>query len=174
NQKVLIYGASSSVGAYAIQLAKLKGAEVTAVCSAKNHALVTDLGADKTIDYHVEDFIQNGEFYDVIFDVVGKLELKHALQSLKEHGAYAHAVGTPDVAIKAALLKRKKRFKFIGGGSSKKSDDLSYLGQLLANGQIKTPIEKYYTMKDLPEAHAHVDSGRKAGNVIVQMMSLIL
>src|SRR5512136_718689 len=96
-QKVLVYGASGSVGTYAVQLAKHYGAEVTGVCSAANLELVKSLGADIVIDYTKEDFTQNGQRYDLVFDAVGKISGSHAKGSLTEKGVFLSTWQSPGV-----------------------------------------------------------------------------
>ena len=105
-QKVLIYGASGSVGTAAVQVAAYFGAEVTAVCSASNAALVKSLGADHIIDYRQEDFTRNGERYDIIFDTVGKTTLSSSLNSLNQGGSYLQAVAGPGLLIQMQLAAR--------------------------------------------------------------------
>ena len=147
-QKVLIYGASGSVGTYAVQIARHFGAEVTGVCSTANLEMVKSLGADKLIDYKQEDFTQSSDHYDVIFDAVGKIAPSKRKKSLKKSGFYLSAFD-------------------LSGNIKLKVKDLIYLKELCEVGKLRTVIDKYYTMEQIVEAHSYVDQGHKKGNVII-------
>jgi NADPH:quinone reductase-like Zn-dependent oxidoreductase len=145
-QKVLIYGASGSVGTYAIQLAKHFGAEVTGVCSTSNLELVKSLGADNVIDYTKEDFSATEERYDVIFDTVAKFPKSQYTKVLAPNGIF----------VSMAKLDTKENM-----------DNLIFIKELIEKGEIKAVIDRCYPLEDMVEAHRYVDTGRKKGNIVI-------
>ena len=173
-QKVLINGASGSIGASAIQLAKYFGAEVTGVCSAANIELVTSLGADKVIDYQKEDFTKTGETYDVIFDAVGKSSFSHCKGALKPGGIYLTTIVSPTILLQMLWTSRfgsKKAIIVFAGlrSASEKNKDLAFFLELVEAGKFKPVIDRCYPIEQMAEAHRYVDTGRKKGNVVVTM-----
>ncbi len=166
-QKVLIYGASGSVGTFAVQLASHFGAKVTGVCSTGNMELVESLGAGKVIDYTKEDFTQNGEVYDVIFDTVGKGSYSGCIRSLKPDGTYLQAVSAPGISLRMWWTALTSGKKTVGGGPPPKSEDLLFLRDLIEAGKIKPVIDRRYPLEQIVQAHRYVDTGRKKGNVVI-------
>jgi len=166
-QKVLINGASGSIGTFAVQLAKYSGAEVTGVCSTKNIELVKSLGADKVVDYSKEDFTRTGDTYDIIFDTVGKSSFAHCKKVLKSNGKYVATVMTLKIIIQSLLTKPGNKKKVIFAMSLNKTEALNYLRTLIEEGKLKTIIDKQYPFEELREAHAYVENGHKKGNVVI-------
>jgi NADPH:quinone reductase-like Zn-dependent oxidoreductase len=145
-QKVLIYGASGSVGTYAVQIAKnYFGAEVTGVCSTSNVQLVKSLGADHIIDYTQEDLTRDGVTYNVVFDAVGKLPASEGKSLLKENGVYLT----------------------VQSSTREELENLMVLNGLAEAGRIKPVIDRCYPLEQAAEAHRYVESGRKKGNVVI-------
>jgi NADPH:quinone reductase-like Zn-dependent oxidoreductase len=166
-QKVLIYGASGSVGTFAVQIARYFGAEVTGVCGTANLELVASLGADKVIDYTKEDFTKNGETYDVIFDAVGKSPFSDCMRSLKKEGIYLHAVATPAVMLRMRWVSMMSGKKLIGGTAIPETENLSFLKELAEAGKLKPVIDRCYPLEQIAEAHRYVEKGHKKGNVVI-------
>ncbi len=172
--KVLINGASGSIGIAAIQLAKAFGAEVTAVCSGKNKSLVVGVGADHVLDYTKNELEKSTVQFDVIFDTVGKLSFFKAKKHLTTSGVFL----TPVLEFPALLTMlfvnpfSKKKLKFAATGLRKQGQrmrDLTKITEMLANNKLKTVIDKVYSLEQIQEAHAYVDAGHKRGNVIIKM-----
>lgn len=167
-QKVLIYGASGSLGVSAIQLSKYFGAEVTAVCSKENFNLVKSLGADKLIDYTREDFTRNGPIYDIVFDTLGKSPFSGCIKSLKSKGIYLRAVHMSlfDV-VRGIWTSFTSGKKVIGGIATERKENLIFLKKLIETGKLKPVIDRQYPLEQLVEAHAYVEKGHKKGNVAI-------
>jgi NADPH:quinone reductase-like Zn-dependent oxidoreductase len=167
-QKVLIYGASGSLGTAAIQLARYFGADVTGVCSTPNLELVKSLGAESVIDYTKEDFTKNGQSYDIIFDTTGKSPFSGCVKSLKRKGTYLRAVHMTMSAIARGIstsLTSSK--KVIGGVASERKENLVFLKELIEAGKFRSVIDRSYPFEQTAEAHKYVDKGHKKGNVII-------
>ncbi len=169
-EKVLVYGASGSVGTYAVQLAKYFGAEVHAVNSARNIDLAKSLGATRVFDYQTEDFSSCGEEYDIIFDTVGKSPFRKSLRSLKRDGRYLRAVHTSPGAVLAGIWTGlTSRKKVIGGVAHEKPEDLLYLKYLMENHDIRPVIDRTYPLEEMVEAHRYVEKRHKRGNVVIRI-----
>ncbi len=166
-QKVLVYGASGSVGTFALQLAKYYGAEVSAVCSGANLELVRSLGADKAVDYTTQDFAAQGPIYDVIFVAVDKAKFADCLRALKPGGIFLDAttpVRTP--RMRWAALTGGKTI-VTGEHPPATADDLVFLRGLIEQGKLRSAIDRTYPLEQIVEAHRYVDLGHKKGNVVV-------
>jgi NADPH:quinone reductase-like Zn-dependent oxidoreductase len=166
-QNVLIYGASGSIGTFAVQLARYFGANVTAVCSTTNLELVKSLGAAKVIDYTKEDFTRSGEAYDIIFDMVGKSSFSRCKGALKQKGAYLLANPRLSQKIRGLWASMTGSKKVIFGAASEKAEDLIFLKELIEMGKVKTVIDRCYPLEQIAEAHRYVDKGHKKGNVVI-------
>ncbi len=164
--KVLVNGASGSLGTYGVQLAKLLGAEVTAVCGARNAELVRELGADHVIDYARHDFTRDTGAYDVIFDALGKSTFAKARAALTARGRYAPTTGLPNafLAVWTALRPGKK---VVGGMSVRKNAALARVRELVDAGELAVVIDRTYPIEDIVAAHRYVDTGHKVGNVVI-------
>jgi NADPH:quinone reductase-like Zn-dependent oxidoreductase len=145
--KVLIYGASGSVGTFAVQIARYFRAEVTAVCSTTNINMVTQLGANHVIDYTKTDFLKTETRFDIIFDAVGKTSKSECQRLLKREGKYISVTGTPKSS----------------------PDDLLFLKNLIEAGKLITVIDRRYTLEQIRDAHIYVESFRKKGNVVINI-----
>jgi len=163
-QKVLINGASGSIGTFAVQLAKYYGAEVTGVCSTTNIEMVKSLGADKVIDYTKEDFTKSGQTYDIIFDTVIKTSFSRSKSSLKQRGVYL----TTDWPLLQALWTSMVGSKKVRLGlPSQNPEDLNFLKELIETRKLKAVIDRTYPLEQTAEAHRYVDKGHKKGNVVI-------
>jgi NADPH:quinone reductase-like Zn-dependent oxidoreductase len=166
-QHVLIYGASGSVGTFAVLLAKYFGAVVTGVCSTSHVEVVRSLGADQVIDYTQEDFTKSGVTYDIIFDTVGKSSLSGCLRALKQEGSYLQATAGPALLAQMRWASMRSGKSLIGGTAPLKTDDLRYLTELVEAGKIKPIIDRSYSLEQMVEAHRYVDQGHKQGDVVI-------
>jgi NADPH:quinone reductase-like Zn-dependent oxidoreductase len=172
-RRVLVYGASGSIGTAAVQLAKHFGANVTAVCDTRHLALVTSLGADAVADYLHEDFTQNGETYDIIFDAVGKHSFRRCRRSLKRGGLFFEtdlgflwhvpflAVATRWIGSKRVILAIPKYTR----------ENVLFVKGLVEAGRYRAVIDRSYPLEDVVEATRYVESGQKTGNVVLTVSS---
>lgn len=172
-QKVLINGASGSLGVAAVQIAKYMGAEVTGVCSGANAELVKSLGADHVIDYTKEDFTQSAERYDVVYDTVGKSSFGKAKKVLTEKGRFLTPVLTVGIIFPLLMnWSRKKKAKFDATGLSavpKVKSMLRALEPIVKQEHYDAVLERRYSMEQVVEAHQYIDSGRKRGNIVMSL-----
>jgi NADPH:quinone reductase-like Zn-dependent oxidoreductase len=172
-QKVLIYGASGSVGVFAVQLAKHFGAHVTAVCSTANLDLVKSLGADQVVDYTREDFSRAGRVYDMVFDTVGHSGFSRSLKSLKRGGFYVRAGGSGGMfsmlgdILRGMWISITGAAKVVGGVAAGNAADVSFLKKLIEAGEIRTVIDRRYSLDQIAEAHRYAEAGHKKGHVVI-------
>ncbi len=172
-QKVLINGASGGVGTFAVQIAKSFGAEVTAVCSSKNVELVRSIGADHVIDYTKEDFTKNGQRYDLIHAANGHHSIFEYKRALSPNGIYVVTGGSMSQMFQGMLLgplmskKGGKKMGFLSVKQNKK--DLGFIAKLLQAGKVKSVIDKYYTLSDVPKAISYLEAGHAKGKVVITL-----
>jgi NADPH:quinone reductase-like Zn-dependent oxidoreductase len=166
-RRILVYGASGSIGTAAVQLSRYFGADVTAVCNTKNLELVRSLGADEVLDYLHEDFTQNGETYDVIFDAVGKLSFWRCRRSLARRGTFVPTDGWGNLALglwptrigdKSVVLELPPRYR---------KEDVLFLKRLIQAGHYRAVIDRTYPLDDVVEATRYVETEQKTGNVVL-------
>ncbi len=170
-QTVLIYGATGAIGSAAVQLVKNLGAHVTAVCGTKNVALVKSLGADKVVDYEMEDFTVDDQRYDVVFDAVGKSSFARCKPLLKPGGIYlstdlGYMAQNPFLALITPLFGKKKVLFPLPTISKK---DVIFFKQLLEAGKFKPVIDKHYPLEQVADAFRYVETGQKVGNVVIEV-----
>jgi len=172
-ERVLVHGASGSLGTFAVQLAKHYGAHVTAVCGTGNVELVRSLGADAVIDYTRQDFTRDSPSYDVICDIMGKAGFPDSLRTLKPGGRYL-LVGFPDgvLAIGAALARGLwahmfGRAVFMTGPAAPVQADLEFLRTLIERGELRAVVGRTFALDEIVEAHRHAETGHKVGNLVI-------
>ncbi len=172
---MLIYGASGSVGTFAVQLAKHFGAQVTGVCSTANLGLVKSLGADEVVDYSKQDFSRAGRVYDIVLDAVGKSGFSRSLKCLKRGGFYVRVGGSGRVpSILGGMLRGMwvsiaGAAKVISGMARGDAEDPSFLKGLIEAGKLRTVIDRRYSLDQIAEAHRYAETGHKKGNVLVMV-----
>lgn len=174
-QKILINGASGSLGSAAVQLAKYMGAEVTGVCSTTNVAFVKALGADYVIDYTKTDFTQTGKTYDLIYDSVGKSSFGKSKRALTPTGQFLSPVLKLSTLFQMLWTSKSKtkKVKFAATGLLPEPilrKMLEEVKVIMEEGHLKTFIDKRYPLEQTPLAHEYVDTGRKRGNVIINLI----
>lgn len=168
-KKVLIYGASGSVGSFAVQIAKYFGAHVTAVCSTGNIQMVKDLGADAVIDYTKTDIFQSGQQYDVVFDCVDKMSLSASLKLVAKGGAFVSVGANPVLFANQFFNGLLGRPKVLTGTSKDSATDMALIKDLIEQGHITPAIDRTYPLAEIPQAHAYVQQGHKKGNVVIKV-----
>lgn len=170
-ERVLINGASGSVGSACVQLAKLLGAHVTGICNATNMDLVRAIGADHVIDYEATNFTDAGPRYDMVVDTVGTAPWARTRQALVPRGRMVMIAGNTSDMLLGALKARLEGKRFIGGVASEAVEILQKVVDLTADGQLHPVIDRCYDFSQMVAAHAHVDTRHKKGNVVVTVPS---
>lgn len=169
DQTIIIYGASSSVGTSAIQLAKHFGAIVTAVCSKKNFELVKSIGADSVMDYEEFHRESHKKTYDVVFECVGKSSISSNLQHLSKGGVLVLVGASFGDMFRAAWISLTKGIKIKFGPIAETLENLKFLTELAKDGHLKVVIDKTYLLEEIVEAHTYVEAGHKRGNVVINI-----
>ena len=166
-QRVLVNGAGGSFGTFAVQLAKVLGAHVTAVDSAPKLEMLRTIGADRVIDYSQEDFTDSSETYDVIFDVVRNTPSGRMVRLLTEDGCLLMANPGFSQIVRAKWASRGSKKRVVLGASSGTSEDLAYLRGLVEAGRLHPVIDRPFPLEQMVEAHRYADTGQKLGNIVV-------
>ena len=175
-QRILINGASGSLGSAAVQLAKKMGAEVTGVCSTRNTGLTKSLGADHVINYQEEDFTTSGKTFDIIFDTVGLSSYRRSRKVLSERGMYLSPVIKLNLLLQMMLssVALRKKARFAAAGMKKDQELKALLSELISihqNGGFQILIDRQFPLEKVAQAHNYVDQGHKKGNVIIIVQS---
>ncbi|MEO8595002.1 MAG: NAD(P)-dependent alcohol dehydrogenase [Candidatus Solibacter sp.] len=170
--KLLIIGASGSIGSAGVHLGKHFGATVTAVCSGANVELVKSLGADKVIDYAKEDFTKIAETYELIFDVVGATTFNHCQRSLKPKGILLGCIMGLNEMLRALWTSIIGGKKMRGGVAINNLERMTFVAELVAAGKLKPVIDRCYPLEQIAEAFKHVERGHKKGNVVITVAHL--
>jgi NADPH:quinone reductase-like Zn-dependent oxidoreductase len=168
-QKVLVNGASGAIGSAALQLAKIAGAEVTGVCGALRMDYVASLGADKVVDYTQESFTQNGEKYDLIFDVLGKSSFEQCKGSLRPQGRYLAVSFKAKQIWQSITTSRSDGQRVITTLASESSEALDQVRGLIEAGKYKVILDACFPMEEAAEAHKRTESGQRRGPVVISM-----
>jgi NADPH:quinone reductase-like Zn-dependent oxidoreductase len=166
-QKVLINGASGSIGAAALQLAKSYGAEVTAVCGTKRIAMVKALGADKVIDYSKEDFTKGRERYDLVFDILGRSSFDKVKHVLNPNGILFFASFKTKALIQSFITSKFGDKKVICALSNENQADMITLKEMAEAGQLKAYLDRCYPLEEVSQAHHYLEAGQRHGNVVL-------
>jgi NADPH:quinone reductase-like Zn-dependent oxidoreductase len=169
-QQVLINGASGGVGTFAVQIAKSFGAIVTGVCSTRNLDMVRSIGADQVIDYTQEDFTQLGQRYDLIFDVAAKLSFSDCKRALAMQGVYVTTEFSPALALRglwASMTGDQKLVSHLAKPSN--TEDWALMRELLESGQVRSVIDRRYTLSEVPEALRYLGEGHARGKVVIML-----
>jgi NADPH:quinone reductase-like Zn-dependent oxidoreductase len=168
-QKVLIYGASGSVGTYAVQLAKYYGTEVTGVSSTANLELVKSLGADKVIDYTIGDFTEKFRAYDIVFVTIDKCPFAACKKALSKNGIYLN-IGRPIPSLEMIWTALKTGIRVVvGKNSPETAEAMIILKGIIEEGHLKPVIDRSYPIDQMVDAHRYVDVGHKKGNVVINV-----
>jgi NADPH:quinone reductase-like Zn-dependent oxidoreductase len=168
-ERVLVDGAAGNIGAFAVQLAKYYGAEVTGVDSASKLETLRMIGADHVIDYTKENFTKNGKTYDVIFDVTTKISFIGCLSSLNKNGRFVIASPALVDMILGLCFSVIGKKRVVTGLAPYKKEDLDFLKELIEQGKIKSLIDRRYSFENIAEGHRYVESGQKIGNVVIDV-----
>jgi len=166
-QNVLINGAGGSFGTFAVQLAKVFGAQVTAVDSTPKLEMLRAIGADQVIDYTRETFTDSGETYDVIFDVVRNSSSSRMVRSLRQNGAYLTANPGLSQVMLALWSRITSSKRVVLGVSGATNEDLAYLRGLIEAGKIRPVVDRRFPLEQVAEAHRYAESGQKMGNIVI-------
>jgi len=169
--KVLVNGAGGSIGTVFIQLAKEKGAEITAVDRNEKFNMLDELGADYKIDYREKDFSESDKKYDYVFDVVGKGSFRRSIGVLKDGGTYLLANPTFSKIFMAFLINTFTRKSVVVGASDYDRSDLDYMAKLVVKKKLKIVIDRVFSLEDIKAAHEYVESGMKKGNVVINVVN---
>ncbi len=168
NQHVLINGASGGVGVFAVQIAKILGAQVTAVCSERNVELVSELGADRVIDYNQTELVDVDERFDAIFDVFGNYRFGKVAHLLTPRGTYVQTIPSSRIFKDVArTFVRRKRAKLVIVKSRR--DQLEWIRQQIDAGSMRVVVDRSFALDEAPEAHRYMETKRARGKVVLEV-----